>query len=102
VNDYDQYMSSEAWQKRKKDIINKFKGRCQLCNSDKMVKVHHRTYRRFRFEEPEDLTVLCERCHELFHNRYIYNKSFHEFMVANDRERKMVRSTHRNRRKGRR
>jgi hypothetical protein len=29
--------------------------------------VHHRTYERFGREDTGDLTVLCRRCHTLFH-----------------------------------
>lgn len=30
--------------------------------------VHHRTYERLGQEQEYDLTVLCHRCHSLFHS----------------------------------
>lgn len=41
--------------------------RCQVCNGSKKVQVHHRTYDRIGCELPSDLTVLCDKCHGLFH-----------------------------------
>jgi replicative DNA helicase len=33
------------------------------------LEVHHRTYERIGQERSEDLTVLCDVCHGLFHER---------------------------------
>jgi replicative DNA helicase len=41
--------------------------RCQVCNSPDKLDVHHRTYERVGQEQLDDLTVLCDRCHGLFH-----------------------------------
>lgn len=38
-----------------------------MCNSRNRPQVHHRTYERLGDERPADLTVLCQRCHRLFH-----------------------------------
>ena len=42
---------------------------CQLCNSNSHLDVHHRTYKHFKHEDPEDLTVLCRVCHTKMHDR---------------------------------
>lgn len=42
--------------------------RCVLCNSDKNLVVHHRTYKNFGNENLEDLVTLCLGCHKIFHD----------------------------------
>ena len=37
---------------------------CQICGSEKNLQVHHRDYDSLYNERPEDVTVLCSRCHE--------------------------------------
>jgi 5-methylcytosine-specific restriction endonuclease McrA len=45
------------------------RNRCQVCNSDLLLQVHHRKYPdTLGLEEQTDVTVLCRRCHDLFHN----------------------------------
>jgi hypothetical protein len=43
--------------------------RCQVSNSSEKITVHHRTYENHGSEHlfMNDLTVLCENCHGLFH-----------------------------------
>jgi hypothetical protein len=43
--------------------------RCQVCYSDDRINVHHRTYEHHGREHlfMNDLTVLCKKCHGLFH-----------------------------------
>lgn len=70
---YQMYLESDEWQAIREQIIAKFGGRCQLCNSPYNLEVHHRTYIRFGHEQLEDLTLLCDGCHETFHkHRKLY------------------------------
>ena len=64
---YEAYIRSDEWRERA-DVAKKRAGyRCQICNrGDITLNVHHRTYERLGNELPEDLTVLCRNCHELF------------------------------------
>lgn len=65
---YYEYIQSPAW-KRKADNAKRAAGyRCQVCNRGDGVQLdaHHRTYERLGHERPEDITVLCHDCHELF------------------------------------
>jgi phosphoserine aminotransferase len=63
---YSEYIQSSAW-KRKADAAKKRAGyRCQVCNGKKRLEAHHRTYDNLGHEKPEDITVLCHDCHELF------------------------------------
>lgn len=64
---YEEYIRSPEWHEKAAAIKKKFGGRCQACNSNVKVQVHHRTYERLGHELDTDLTVLCEHCHKLFH-----------------------------------
>lgn len=66
---YREYLASEAWQIRRKWKLEQADHRCQVCNSDEQLHVHHRTYDRLGNERENDLTVLCRDCHALFHHR---------------------------------
>ena len=64
--EYYNYLQSEEWQKKRNIILEKSGGRCQLCDSNKSVQVHHRSYKRLRTEdELLDLIALCKSCHEI-------------------------------------
>lgn len=44
--------------------------RCELCNNNGYLNVHHRTYKYHGYElyHMDDLIVLCNDCHKKFHN----------------------------------
>jgi hypothetical protein len=66
---YKNYLVSDTWKGIRSAAIQRAGGCCQICNSDLMLNVHHRRYPKVLGEElPMDLTVLCRRCHDLFHN----------------------------------
>lgn len=65
--DYDAYLQSDGWKDKRREALHRASNRCQVCNSQTSLDVHHRTYERLGFEHNEDLTVLCRECHELFH-----------------------------------
>lgn len=65
--DYQEYLLSETWQERRKAALEWAENRCQICNSDKELNVHHRTYERLGNERLADLTVLCKQCHSSHH-----------------------------------
>jgi hypothetical protein len=66
---YENYLKSTIWRDLRAAAIERAGGRCQICNSDLLLQVHHRKYpSSLGWEHPEDLTVLCRRCHDLFHN----------------------------------
>lgn len=66
---YEEYLRSEAWAEQRRSALFFARNRCQLCNSQDRLEVHHRTYERLGNESPEDLTVLCWSCHKKFHDR---------------------------------
>ena len=68
-DEYKHYLTTAAWKQRAGDAKSRAGNRCQVCNVSGTVarlNTHHRTYERLGHERPEDLTVLCQDCHELF------------------------------------
>lgn len=67
--DYLGYLKTDAWRKRRTAALKAAGNRCQVCNGTERLEVHHRTYENLGREKPEDLTVLCHTCHELYSKR---------------------------------
>lgn len=66
---YHEYIKTEAWRERAEAAKQRVGQRCQICNRPATrvtLDVHHRTYERLGNERPEDLTVLCRGCHDLY------------------------------------
>jgi replicative DNA helicase len=66
---YEEYLKSPEWQERAFAAKKAAGFRCQICYLHEdmtMLDAHHRTYDRLGTEYPEDVTVLCRDCHELF------------------------------------
>lgn len=64
---YQEYLQSEEWKEKRKNVLDRFCGRCCLCNMPGKH-VHHRTYKNLRTpEEVNDLCLLCEFCHKNVH-----------------------------------
>lgn len=72
--DYHAYLQSDKWGTKRQLALERAYHRCQLCNSPDNLHVHHRTYERLGNEKPEDLTVLCKDCHEMFHKSREVNR----------------------------
>ncbi len=66
---YAEYLKSHQWRVLRKMALEYAGHHCQVCNSDLMLQVHHRKYpATLGSEAISDLTVLCRRCHDLFHD----------------------------------
>jgi|GEM_PF-2903918 len=66
---YYAYIASEEWRQRAHAAKQRAGNRCQVCNrpsGEVMLNAHHRTYERLGNEHPDDITVLCRDCHELY------------------------------------
>ena len=61
------YLRSDHWAAVREAALKRAGHRCQVCNAPDRLDVHHRTYERLGNEEPGDVTVLCRRCHAVFH-----------------------------------
>lgn len=64
---YADYLRTPHWQRIRREALARAKHRCALCPSRKRLEVHHRTYARRGHENPEDVIVLCDGCHEHHH-----------------------------------
>jgi hypothetical protein len=65
---YADYLLTPHWQNMRQGALERAQYRCQVCNASKSLHAHHRTYERRGHENQEDLIVLCENCHKLFHD----------------------------------
>jgi 5-methylcytosine-specific restriction endonuclease McrA len=63
---YRKYINSPEWKRRAFDAKRRAGFRCQICNEPGHLQAHHRTYERLGHEAPGDITVLCNKCHELY------------------------------------
>jgi len=66
---YNDYIKTEEWRQRAEAAKVRAGHRCQICNratSRVTLTVYHRTFERLGHEQPEDLTVLCRGCYELY------------------------------------
>jgi hypothetical protein len=64
---YADYLETPEWFTVRMTALAVAGGRCEVCNTEAPLDVHHRTYDRLGEEVLEDLSVLCRECHERFH-----------------------------------
>jgi hypothetical protein len=61
------YLRSDAWQEKRKLVLARAYGRCELCPAAEAAEVHHRTYIRLGDEPLTDLVAVCRVCHRALH-----------------------------------
>lgn len=66
---YAEYLQSDGWKERRQRKLEQAGHRCQRCESRSRLHVHHLTYQRLGKEHPDDLMVLCHRCHAAEHGK---------------------------------
>ena len=69
---YKDYIASPEWRLKANEAKGRAGHRCQVCNkpsSQVTLDAHHRTYERLGNELPEDITVLCRKCHSIYHRK---------------------------------
>jgi 5-methylcytosine-specific restriction endonuclease McrA len=71
--DYQEYIQSEEWKQRAHEAKRRAGWQCAVCASTKSLEAHHRTYDRLGRERPQDLVVLCWRCHRRHHDTLTEN-----------------------------
>jgi len=64
---YSEYLQSNWWGIVRQRTLNQWHGKCVLCNTEKDVHVHHRTYVNRGKEDSTDVIVLCKICHGKHH-----------------------------------
>lgn len=65
--DYQKYIASPEWKKKRDERIKLDNNQCQICGSKTKLEVHHLTYDRVFQEDMDDLITLCDRCHRKVH-----------------------------------
>ena len=73
--EYESYIESEIWKKRRQVILERDRWICQGCLHRKAVDVHHLTYDRLGDELAFDLISLCRQCHDKAHGKLQVNLS---------------------------
>jgi len=64
---YSDFLASPEWRLQRAATLRRAGGRCQACNKEKKLYVHHRTYERRGDEAADDLLALCFECHAAVH-----------------------------------
>ena len=65
---YLDFLGSPEWAKIRADIFTVRGCRCEFCGSSHVLHIHHVSYDNFGGqEEPEDLVILCKKCHSREH-----------------------------------
>jgi len=62
-----EYMRSVWWHVVREAALSRAGDRCEECGAADRLQAHHVTYERFRRELPEDVRILCDRCHRAIH-----------------------------------
>ena len=71
---YNSYLCSKHWKKRRKEIIEQHWDYCSNCFSRHDIQVHHLTYENVWEEKCEDCKVICRNCHAKEHWRFFSRK----------------------------
>lgn len=87
--EYRDYLKSDKWIEIRQYMIEMYGSTCQMClkKTDKL-QVHHLTYDNIFNEEPEDLILLCSKCHQREHgyspsrNKKLSRKECEKLIVA--------------------
>ena len=66
-DEYNAYINSIEWRAFRAGLIAARGSQCEECGQPGSVDGHHLTYKRFRHELPEDVKLLCRKCHEIKH-----------------------------------
>jgi 5-methylcytosine-specific restriction endonuclease McrA len=71
VRDYEAYLDSPAWKKKRRLVIEREGGLCQGCRQAEATEAHHSTYQHAGEEFLFQLVALCRPCHKRFHADYV-------------------------------
>ena len=75
TKDYDNYIRSEEWKRKRKERLKIDNYKCVMCGSGidqwGYLEVHHISYKNMGHEDVwNDLCTLCPSCHKLIHAYY--------------------------------
>lgn len=66
---YSEYLKSTAWKLKRKLVLRRAKGMCEICKIKKAKQVHHLNYERLGKERLSDLRAVCWSCHRRIHKK---------------------------------
>lgn len=69
---YVDYLKSRHWSIVRKLALKATNSRCSNCDNNRDLNVHHLTYENLWHEYANDVTVLCNTCHNMLHGLYIH------------------------------
>ena len=75
---YKEYLNSGEWKKLRKDKIEQANGICGKCKNPlgrKVPHCHHTTYDNFGHEDPDDTSIIHERCHRFEHRNKLIKEN---------------------------
>lgn len=88
---YAEYMSSDAWKRKRLERLAVDQHRCRLCDACEDLEVHHRpgSYVRIPDESvQDDLITVCRICHEFVTDRIrrarLHSRSLPDLKPLND------------------
>ena len=61
---YNTYLQSESWKKKREKVLDRDGGRCQACLDADAEQVHHLNYKDLGNELLFDLVAVCTPCHD--------------------------------------
>ncbi len=67
--EYKDYLKTAHWYDTKEAALERAGRKCEICQSESELHVHHLVYENIGCEKKADLVVLCETCHTKEHNR---------------------------------
>ena len=85
--EYERYMRSEAWEKKRSERLELDDNRCVMCGRPNglqkdgvtpVLQVHHIHYKNLGHELMEDLVSLCPTCHKHIHKYYARVRNWHD------------------------
>lgn len=69
---YRLYLLTRHWRIARAKAIALADGKCSTCGDKYRLNVHHLTYAHLWHEYANDVSVLCETCHNMLHGQYIH------------------------------
>lgn len=90
--EYERYMRSDEWKRRRQEWIDFYDGHCCICRSSGPLEIHHNTYANFGNEQHDDCIPVCHSCHLVCdHRRQVeHRESFPEMVRQAELEKQVA------------
>ena len=65
MHDYNGHIGSAKWERFRREVIEQRGNRCERCGHvSAYLELHHKHYHSLGNEQPEDVELLCPKCHK--------------------------------------